>query len=88
MARKKYEEGTVVKGPGDDIYIIGENGERRIVPDVFTYVKLGITPSETVGLTKRTLKAIPEGEPIPRILPRGKTRKATARLAELVKELR
>lgn len=84
---KKYEEGTVVKGPGDAIYVIGEKGERRVIPDVFTYVKLGIVATDITHLSKKALEEIPEGEPIPVIEPRKRTQKATVRLAELVRRL-
>lgn len=66
-----YEDGTVVQGPGTTIYII-EKGKKRAIPDVFTYVRLGVNADEIVHLKKEVLEAIPGGVPIPRIKPRGK----------------
>lgn len=83
----KYDEGTVVKGPEEAIYIIGAKGEKRVIPDLFTYVKLGISEDEIVHLSKKALEELPEGDPIPKIEPRTVTPKAKARLAEIVKRL-
>jgi len=87
VTKKMYEEGTVVKGPGEAIYIIGGKGEKRVIPDLFTYVKLGISEDEIVHLSEKALDDIPEGAPIPKIEPRSVTPKAKARLAEVVKRL-
>ena len=87
VTKRVYEEGTVVKGPGDAIYIIGGKGEKRVIPDLFTYVKLGISEDEIVHLSEKALDDIPEGVPIPKIEPRSVTPKAKARLAEVVKRL-
>jgi len=83
---KKYEDGTVMKGSGEAIYII-EAGKKRVIPNFFTYVKLGISEGEIVHLADKEIEAIPGGEPIPEIKPKGTPPHAKAKLAELVKRL-
>ncbi len=60
-----FPDGTLVKGPGPQIYLI-QNGRRCLIPDLKTLNNLGLNQSNIVTIDDSTLKSIPLGNPIPK----------------------
>jgi hypothetical protein len=56
--------GTLVKGPGSDIYII-ENGVRRLIPDKETFIAMRFNLNNVMNLDDLGLRSIPLGTPFP-----------------------
>jgi len=70
------KDGMIVGCENFGIWII-EDGKRRHVPDLVTQTKMGISMDYVIMLPTRDFKAIPEGEPMPKIpLRKGRGRKA------------
>lgn len=71
-AKKKVKvpaDGKVIKGSGGTIYVM-EDGFKRLIPDRFTYVQMGIKADYIVQLKDEDLDAIPEGNPMPTLSPK------------------
>lgn len=64
-------DGTVVRGSDGAVYVI-EKGKRRVVPDVFTYIRMGISGDYVIQTKDEELEAIPDGVPMPNLSPKRK----------------
>lgn len=70
------KDGMIVGCENFGIWLI-EGGKRRHVPDVVTQIKMAIPMDRVIMLPTNEFKAIPEGEPMPKIpLRKGRGRKA------------
>lgn len=62
-------DGTVVRGSDGAVYVI-EKGKRRIVPNVFTYIRMGISADFVVQMEDEEIEAIPKGSQMPKLNPK------------------
>lgn len=69
------KDGMIVGCENFGIWVI-EGGKRRHVPDLVTQIKMAISLDYVIMLPTKEFKAIPEGEPMPKIaLRKGRGRK-------------
>lgn len=69
MAREfkvNIKDGMLVGCENFGIWLI-EGGKRRHIPDVVTQIKMNIGWDRVIMLPTKEFKAIPEGEPMPKI---------------------
>lgn len=67
----KFADGILLKGKGDAIYLV-EGGKKRVVPNVFTFIRMGLNCDDLVYVKDAILDAVPNGAPLPEIAPRSK----------------
>lgn len=64
-------DGTVVRGSDGAVSVI-EGGKRRHIPNVFTYIRMGISANYVVQMEDEEIEAIPVGKAMPEMKPERK----------------
>jgi hypothetical protein len=59
-----FQDGTLIKGSGPDIYLI-ENGVRRLIPDMETFKAMGFNWGSVINIDDQKLGDVPLGAPVP-----------------------
>lgn len=64
-----YADGTVVRGSDGAVYVI-DDGKRRVIPNVFTYIRMGISANYVIQMEDEEIEAIPKGKSMPKLNPK------------------
>ena len=60
-----FQDGTLIKGSGPDVYVI-QNGVKRLIPDMETFNAMGLNWNNVTSVDDQKMGSLPMGLPFPK----------------------